>query len=317
MRTVRTLSVLALALSMVLGSIAFGLVPSAMAHDPIFVTADQTTPDTGPFMPDGSISWALYGSVLEAGDTRGFEFDLREGDEVFVSLLIPNLSPETELADDELPIIELEAPDGAMTIIAPEIRDVFDEPFSQTSYVTLAEYRMPATAGRYRGIVVGGAPARFSVAIGETEIFFTETERSGDRPGSFAEITVPLTAWYTTLANGEPDPNALADGDAEIDLDLIEEAMESGEAEAPDGSLDEAPEEQVEPEEPESEEDQSAEPEPEQVEPEEPESATTESASAVIEADGDGSSSTWVAPAVIGAIAVVGGAVMVLRRTKD
>ena len=52
---------------------------------------------------------------------------------------------------------------------------------------------------------------------------------------------MPLTAWYTTLPNGEPDPTALAEGEAEIDLDMIEDAMESGEAEAPEGSLEEAP----------------------------------------------------------------------------
>lgn len=299
------------------------LAPTARAHDPIFVTADQTTPDTGPFMPDGSISWALYGSVLDAGDTRGFEFDLREGDEVFVSLLIPNLSPETELSDDELPVIELEDPGGEVTVIVPEIREVFDEPFSRTSYVTLAEYRVPATPGRYRGLLVGGAAARFSVAIGETEIFFTETERSGDRPGSFAEITEPLTAWYTTLPNGDPDPNALADGEAEIDLDLIEDAMESGEAEAPEGSLDETDAAaQAEPE-TESEPEIEATPEAESEEPDAApapsptsESATSEAASAVVELDEDGSGATWVAPVVIATV-VVGGGAMIVARRKD
>ena len=138
MRVLRVLTALFLAVAVLLG-----VAPSAMAHDPIFITADQTTPDTGPFMPDGTISWALYGSVLDAGDTRGFEFDLREGDEVFVSLLIPNLSPEVDLPDGELPVIELEAPDGTMTTISPQVRDVFDEPSSNTSYVTLAEYRQP------------------------------------------------------------------------------------------------------------------------------------------------------------------------------
>ena len=304
MRVLRVLTALFLAVAVLLG-----VAPSAMAHDPMFITADQTTPDTGPFMPDGTISWALYGSVLDAGDTRGFEFDLREGDEVFVSLLIPNLSPEVDLPDGELPVIELEAPDGTMTMIIPEVRDVFDEPFSNTSYVTLAEYRQPGLSGRYRGLVVGGAAARFSVAIGETEIFFTDTERSGERPSNFAEITVPLTAWYTTLPNGDPDPNSLADGEAEIDLDMIEDAMESGEAEAPEGSLDEAPAASVE---------EAALPaEAEAADPADTEEAvepdTTETASTPVEPDG-GSSTTWVAPVLIGAVAVVGAGVFMARR---
>jgi hypothetical protein len=110
---------------------------------------------------------------------------------------------------------------------------------------------------------------------------------------------VPLTAWYTTLPNGDPDPTALADGEAEIDLDMIEEAMESGEAEAPEGSLDEA--QAIELEATELEAEDSAEPD------------TTEAASAPVEPDG-GSNTTWVAPVLIGAVAVVGAGVFMVRR---
>jgi len=319
---VRSLCAIAVAALMVLGFAA-----PAYAHDPIFVTDDQKTPDIGPFMPDGSISWALYGTVLDAGDTRGFEFDLREGDEVFVSLLIPNLEPEVDLGDSELPIIELEAPDGSVTVISPVVRDVFDEPFSNTSYVTLAEYREPAQAGRYRGLVIGNAPSRFSVAIGETEIFFTETERSGNRPGSFAEITVPLTAWYTTPPGGEPDTNALAEGEAEIQLDMIEEAMESGEADAPAGSLDTATEPTGAEESP-SQGDAPAEDLPADEEPQQQtqvdsnapvtDDETIQEAASSLAADGDSddsaSSTTWVAPVVVAVIAVLAGGAYAGRR---
>lgn len=212
-------------------AVVVGLSAPAAAHDPIFVEEAQTTPDTGPYMPDGTISWALYGSVLEAGDTRGFEFDLRDGDELYVALLIPNLEPELSLGDGELPTLALAAPDGSIIDIAPEIREVFDEPFSQTSYVTLAEIRQPGQGGRYQGIVTGNAAARFTVAIGEREIFFTDSERSGDRPSTFQEISGPLQVWYATPP-GE-DPPAEADetgGDGEVQMDLIDEAMESGEA---------------------------------------------------------------------------------------
>lgn len=238
-------------------ALVLGMSTPAWAHDPIFVEESQTTPDTGPYMPDGTISWALYGSVLEDGDTRGFEFDLRDGDELYVGLLIPNLEPELSLSDEELPILQLEAPDGSTIDISPDKREVFDEPFSQTSYVTLSEIRQPGQEGRYKGVVTGAAPARFTVAIGETEIFFTETERSGDRPSSFEEISGPLRAWYSTPPGETPDvgaeadatgesgdevnatatdagdETAAADGDeeaGEIDLELVDEAMESGAA---------------------------------------------------------------------------------------
>jgi len=119
---------------------------------------------------------------------------------------------------------------------------------------------------------------------------------------------VPLTAWYTTLPNGEPDPTALAEGEAEIDLDMIEDAMESGEAEAPEGSLEEAPAQEPEATEPEATEPEATESEAE--DPSEPD--TTETATAPVEPDG-GSNTTWVAPVLIGAIAVVGAGVFMVR----
>ncbi|MDB4206301.1 hypothetical protein N9812_03735 [bacterium] len=119
---------------------------------------------------------------------------------------------------------------------------------------------------------------------------------------------MPLTAWYTTLPNGEPDPTALAEGEAEIDLDMIEDAMESGEAEAPEGSLEEAPAQEPEATEPEATEPEATESEAE--DPSEPD--TTETATAPVEPDG-GSNTTWVAPVLIGAIAVVGAGVFMVR----
>lgn len=261
---------------------------AASAHDPIFLDEAQTTPDTGPYMPDGTISWALYGSVLDEGDTRGFEFDLRDGDELYISLLIPNLSPELELADAELPTMELTAPDGTVTSIVPEVREIFDEPFSNTSYVTLAERRDPGQGGRYQGVVTGGAPARFTVAIGETEVFFTETERSGDRPSSFTEIAAPLQAWYATPAGAEP-ATELAAGEGEIDLELLEEAVDSGVAEAPESALEDGSPS---------------------------EGADEEVAAPVAADDSGGSSAQWVAPLVLIAVAVGGGLFWFGRRRE-
>lgn len=275
---------------------------TAAAHDPIFIADDQVSPDVGPYMPDGTISWALYGQVLNDGDTRGFEFDLRDGDELFFSLLIPNLEPELGLTDADLPVLMVEGPDGEVRTFEADRRDVFDEPFSRTSYVNLLEVREPESAGgRYRMTVVGAAPSRFSVAVGESEIFFTETERSGDRPSSFLEITEPLQVWYSTPPGGEPTGDASEVG---IDLDLVEEAMESGEGQISEGgSLDGEPQAMAE------EEAVIAEPEPEPTAAPEPDPSEPAEVAAAAEpggGDGDGGATTWVAPVVVGAIALLG-----------
>ena len=269
----------------------------AAAHDPIFIADDQTTPDVGPYMPDGTISWALYGQVLDDGDTRGFEFDLRDGDELFFSLLIPNLSPELELGEAELPVLMVEGPDGEVRTFVADRRDVFDEPFSRTSYVNLLEVREPGAAGgRYRMTVVGAAASRFSVAVGESEIFFTDTERSGDRPSSFLEITEPLQAWYSTPPGGEPTGDA---GDVGVDLDLVEEAMESGEGQiSAGGSLD------------------GTDPVQEEAVAEDEPVVEEAAAAEAVTTDNDGST-TWVAPAVVAMVAVLGAGWFFASRRGD
>ncbi len=266
----------------------------AAAHDPIFVEDSQTTPDTGPYMPDGTISWALYGTVLESGDTRGFEFDLRDGDELYISLLIPNLEPEISLTDDELPVLELESPDGQTVTLTPDMREPFDEQFSKTSYVTLLEQREPGQAGRYRGIVVGNAPSRFTVAIGEREVFFTETERSGDRPSTFPEISAPLRAWYTTAPGEEPATDTDSDA-GEVQMDQIDEAIESGDVEGV-VSQDESTNDETD------------------QETSEDEANQDETAASATEEDDNSSSTNFIAPIVLVAALAAGGFWFIRRK---
>lgn len=278
---VQTARLLTIAVAATIVLTVFGVAPAA-AHDPIFVVEDQTTPDEGPYLPDGTISWALYGSVLGPGDTRGFEFDLREGDELYISLLIPNLEPELGLAEEELPVIELEAPDGTTRTIVNDMRETFDEPFSNTSYLTLSEVREPAQEGRYRGLVVGSAPSRFTVAIGEREEFFTPAERTGDRPSSFPGIAAPLQAWYSTPP-GEETAGDLAEGAGEIEMEMIEEAIEEGVGSAPEEAFEES---------------------------------TPEEALDDAETGSDGSLG-WVAPAAAALAVTLGAAWVLIRRRQD
>lgn len=187
----------------------------ASAHDPLFLTSEQTTPETGPLLPDGTISFAIYGDLAGAGDTRGLQVVFDEGDRLLVEVLIPALSPEADLADDELPVATVVAPDGSEAALAPSGRDRFDEPFSSTSYFRLARLDGVAQAGVYDITITGAAAARFTVAVGTIETFLTPVERVENRATSFDEITEPLADWYagtgTTIeatAESEPAPEA-------------------------------------------------------------------------------------------------------------
>lgn len=157
--------------------LSFGIaVSSASAHDPIILTRDQSEPTRGPLIPDGTISFALYGTVDGAGDTRSFRVVFAEGDRFYLSLLIPDLVPENALDDEQLPYIELVDPAGAVTVLRPDLRVPFAEPFSGTNYIRLRDLDTTAVAGEYSVTVIGAAPARFTVSVGFKELFGTPVE---------------------------------------------------------------------------------------------------------------------------------------------
>ncbi|NNL14433.1 MAG: hypothetical protein HKO82_12205 [Acidimicrobiia bacterium] len=236
-------------LVVITAALTLSLAAPVAAHDPIFLTDEQATPDAGPYLPDGAISWAIYGTFPADGETRGFEFDLRDGDDLYASLLIPNLEPEISLPDAKLPYVEVTLPNGEVRTLEAEIREVFDEQFSQTSYVTLVELKEPAVAGRHTVVVQSRGPARFVVAVGEREVFFTPAERTVDRPSDFFGIAGPLNAWYQTppTAEAADAPNDEVVDDVEIDVQALETELEALAQEGADeeqaaGEADGAPE---------------------------------------------------------------------------
>ncbi len=167
---------------------------TAYAHDPIILADDQTTAESGPLLLDGTVSFAVYGTLSAPGDTRGLRVQLEAGDTLELSLLIPALEPEQSLADAELPLLSVVRPDGSPEYLRVTERVRFDESFSNTSYVRLLEFSEPAQAGVYRLMVSGEQPARFTVAVGSNEQFGTPVENAIDREGASAGIA----DWYAS-----------------------------------------------------------------------------------------------------------------------
>ena len=161
----------------------------ALAHDPLILLPEQKTPEEGPLLPNGTISFALYGSLLEGGDQRGFQFKLEPDDRLTISLLIPNLQPENELPEEKLPRLFLYRPDGSVLEGVSDIYVPFDEPFSMTRYIRIFDHVEQSIGGLHQVKIVGNHPSRFTASIGYIESFGTPVEnvpnREAGRTGIF------------------------------------------------------------------------------------------------------------------------------------
>ena len=175
--------------------VMLGLLPAsiASAHDPIILTSEQQTPADGPLLVDGTISFALYGSLDTGGDTRGFRVQFKEGDPLYISILIPDLSPENTLDDVSLPFVNVEDPNGTTEKLAITEKIPFPEPFTGTNYVRLTEFRGTAIGGIYSVTVTGDSPARFTVSVGEKEMFGSPVENIPNRDLGVAGVMT----WYS------------------------------------------------------------------------------------------------------------------------
>jgi hypothetical protein len=168
------------------GFIALGSNPAA-AHQPVILDENDNSPERGPELVDGTVSFAMYGSIAKPGELRGLSFNLKAGDRIVVDLLIPNLEPELS---SSLPSITVLDPDGNPTDLPVKMGETFNESFSGTSYRYLAKMRSSATeAGKY-GVVVGSsATGRFVIGIGDREV--RGEVKQDDANGS-------LASWYAT-----------------------------------------------------------------------------------------------------------------------
>ena len=206
---------------------------SALAHDPLILLPEQKTPAEGPLLPNGTISFALYGSLLEGGDQRGFQFILEPEDRLNISLLIPNLQPENELPEKKLPRLFLYRPDGSVLEGISDLYVPFDEPFSMTRYIRIFDHTEQSLGGLHQVKIVGSHPSRFTASIGYIESFGTPVENVPNREAGRTGIS----DWYQ---NPVPE-NPLETSEEETVAPIAEEST----VEKPDTTLVETSEEEI------------------------------------------------------------------------
>lgn len=175
------------------------LVLPAQAHLPVVLTDANTAAALAhsPYVPDGSVSFAFYGWLDRAGDTRAVRIHLEAGQQFTTQLLIPDLTPENTLNRRQLPHLAIVDPRGHLQLLGDDQRTAFHEEFTNTDYLILAETARAAQAGTYALIVVGAAPSRFVAVSGEREQFSAAIENA--HIGTVNDVQY----WYQTVAGTE------------------------------------------------------------------------------------------------------------------
>jgi len=172
---------------------------AADAHQPVNLTAANSSPDKGPILVDGTVSFAIRANFTKPNQTQAFRAALKEGDLVNFEYLIINRAPENKLTKSQLPVATITDPAGKKVVIKFTERTKFYEPYGRTNYLYLARYSQAAVDGIYKFTLQSKAKAAITVAVGSQEIF--------------GEVLAPATcpAWVKPLGEATILP-AYAEG---------------------------------------------------------------------------------------------------------
>lgn len=181
-------------------ALAATLATPASAHQPVFLLPTDTTPNAGPLLVDGTVSFAIRAAFTKSGQKQAFRAALKEGDELAVQYLIVDKKPESTLKSTMLPQLVITFPSGKKITIKINERTKFYEPYGRTNYLYLARYNAPAEAGIYQFVATSRARAAITIAVGEKEI-----------PGEVLRGPAPTAAVSTApMAQPTPTPAAVA-----------------------------------------------------------------------------------------------------------
>ena len=147
------------------------LAPIAHAHQGVDLTSRETTPERGPLLVDGTVSFAVRTDV-ERGAKRGFRFRLDEGDTLAVQLLIVDEAPGNTVSSSQLPRVTITDPDGRTIRLVINERTKFYEPYGGTNYLYLSRVERDANPGTYSVSITGrsSVPVETVIGVGYREV---------------------------------------------------------------------------------------------------------------------------------------------------
>ncbi len=142
----------------------------ATAHQPVFLLPTDTTPNAGPLLVDGTVSFAVRAAFTKSGQKQAFRAAFKEGDSLEVQYLIVDKRPENSLKNTLLPQLVVTSPSGKKFTMKINERTKFYEPYGRTNYLYLARYSAPAEAGVYQFVATSRARAAITIAVGDREV---------------------------------------------------------------------------------------------------------------------------------------------------
>ena len=155
-------------------AVTFSIIPQhvtpALAHTPVTLLESDTTPNAGPLLVDGTISFAIQASFKKSGLKKAFRAALKTGEELVVEYLIVDKKPENMLKKEKLPRLVITSPSGKKIRIKFTERTKFYYPTLNTKFLYLARYRAPAEAGIYQFVATSRRSAAIVLVVGEKEI---------------------------------------------------------------------------------------------------------------------------------------------------
>jgi len=188
-------------------ALAATLTAPASAHQPVFLLPTDTTPNAGPLLVDGTVSFAIRASFTKSGQKQAFRAALKEGDSLEIQYLIVDKKPENTLKNTMLPQLVVTSPSGKKLTMKLNERTKFYEPYGRTNYLYLARYSAPAEAGIYQFVATSRARAAITIAVGDREVPGEVLRGPAPTPAAAQPSPTPVT----TAATPTPSPTPTAE----------------------------------------------------------------------------------------------------------
>ena len=187
-------------------ALAATMATPASAHQPVFLLPTDTTPNAGPLLVDGTVSYAIRASFTKSGQKQAFRAALKEGDVLEVQYLIIDKKPENALKNSMLPQLVITSPTGKKFTMRFTERTKFLEEYSRTMYLYLGRYTAPAEAGVYQFVATSRARAAITIGVGYQEIPGEVLRGPASTPPMAQPTPTPVAVAPTPKPSPSPEP---------------------------------------------------------------------------------------------------------------